>query len=61
MYLQIAIHDGQMGVIGVRSGYVAGLMAFVRVVEYDMILAAGSLPDIDVTQLRHTCEVWQAA
>ena len=54
----------QLPVNGVRSGYVAGLVASLRVVGYDIILAAGSLPEIDVTQLHHNLrtrrdEVWQ--
>ena len=44
--------------------YEAGLVACLRVVGYDMILAAGSLPEIGVTQLCHNLwtrrdEVWQ--
>ena len=64
MHQQIALKAVQLAVNGVRSGYVAGLVASLRVVGYNLILAAGSLPEIDVTQLRHnmrTCrdEVWQ--
>ena len=49
---------------GLRLGYVAGLVALLRAVGYDMILAAGRLPESDVTQLcRHLRtredEVWQ--
>ena len=64
MHRQIALDAVQLAVNGDRSGYVAGLVASLRMVGYDMILAAGSLPEIDVTQLHHnlrTCrdEVWQ--
>ena len=62
--LQIALDAVQLAVNGVRSGYVAGLVASLRVVGYDIILAAGSLPEIGVTQLHHSLrtrrdEVWQ--
>ena len=64
MHRQIALDAVQLAVNGIRSGYVAGLVASLRVVGYDMILAAGSLPEIEVTQLRHNLrtrrdEVWQ--
>ena len=68
MHWQIALDAVQLAASGVRSGYVAGLVASLRAVGYDMILVAGSLPEIDVTQLaapRHnlirTCrdEIWQ--
>ena len=65
MHRQIAVDAVQLAVNGVRSGYVAGLVASLRVVGYAMILAAGSLPEIDVTQLYHHTlrtrrdEVWQ--
>ena len=53
MHRQIALDAVQLAVNGVRSGYVAGLVASLSVVGYDMILAAGSLPKIDVTQWHH--------
>ena len=64
MHRQIALDAVQLAVNGVRSAYVAGLVASLRVVGYDMILAAGSLPENDVTRLRHNLrtrrdEVWQ--
>ena len=36
---------------GLRSSYVAGLEAASRDVGYDMVLTAGSLPEVDITQL----------
>ena len=64
MHQQIALDVVQLAVSGVRSGFVAGLVAPLRIVGYDMSLVAGSLPDIDVAQLRHRPrarrdEVWQ--
>ena len=49
---------------GLRSGYVAGFMAALRDVGYEMVLTAGSLPVFDITQLRHHLQthrnaVWQ--
>ena len=64
MHQQIALDAVQLAVSGVRSGLAAGLVPSLRVVGYEMSLVAGSLPEIDITQLRHnlrTCrdEVWQ--
>ena len=63
MHRQVALDAVQLAVNGVCSGYVGGLVVSLRVAGYDVILAAGSLPEIDVTQLHHnlrTCrdEVW---
>ena len=41
MHRQIAVDAVHLAVNGVRSGYVAGLVASLRAVGYDMILAAG--------------------
>ena len=47
----------------VLSEYVVGLVASLRVFGYGLEFAAGTLPEIDVTQLRHDrthgIEVWQ--
>ena len=53
VHQQIALDAGQVAVSGVRSGFVAGLLASLRAFVYDTSLVAGSLLDIDVTQLRH--------
>ena len=42
----------------------AGVVASLRVLGHDLVLAAGSLPETDVTELRHDLwaqrdEVWQ--
>ena len=50
---------------GLRSGYVAGSMTALRDVGYDTaFFTAGSLPEVDITQLRHNLRthrdaVWQ--
>ena len=59
MRCAIASSAGSVG-----SSTVAGLLASLKVVGYDMNLVAGSLPEIDVTQLRHNLRthrdaVWQ--
>ena len=50
---QLALNAGQLAVDGVCSGCVAGLVACLRAGGYEIILAAGSLPGSDVTQLCH--------
>ena len=64
VHQQIAPDAGQVAVSGVRSGFVAGLLACLRAFVYDVSLVAGSLLDIDDTQLRHELQprrdkVWQ--
>ena len=52
VHQQIALDAGQVDVSGVRSRFVAGLLASLRAFVHDMSLVAGSLLDFDVTQLR---------
>ena len=60
----VALDAVRLTVGGLRSGYVAGLVAALQDVGYDMVLTAGSLPEVDITQLRHKVRtnrdaVWQ--
>ena len=64
MHQRIALDAVQLAVSGVRSGFVPGLVASPRIIESDMVLKSGSLPEVYVTQLRHDLrtrrnEVWQ--
>ena len=46
---RVALIAVRLAVGGLHSGNIAGLVAALRNVGYDMVLTAGGLPEIDIT------------
>ena len=64
LHVRVALDAVRLTVGGLRSGFVAGLVAALRDDGYGMVLTAGSLPEVNITQLRHNVRahrdtVWQ--